>query len=545
MAAMATEATSAGPVAAGRPSHYPVLGAAAVLVGAFVVNFDTRLFSIALPDLRGAFGLSFDEGAWLSTVATGSQILVAPAIAWLATVFGVRRVLVVPSLIYTAASLGIPFIRNYQMLLIAHFIHGLLLGVFIPATIMIVLRNLPMRWWLPGLSIYAFRLAFISNTGVWLVGFYVQHLGWQWIYWQDAAVALVMAQLTWLGTPHEDVNRQLLAKADWGGMLLLGAALAMIYAGLDQGNRLDWFGSGAVTSLIAGGSVLFICFIINEAMVREPWASPTVLFSRNVILVLLTLVAYMVTSLSNTMLITNFLTTVGQFRPEQIGDMLAMYTALPLIVVIFVVVYLLRRIDARIVAIVGFVSFAIAAWLGTRVTQAWSPETFIPMALVQSVGQGLTFTALLIFATSNSNPARVTAFVAYIQFMRVDVIEISTSAMSTWLRVREQVHSHLIGLHVSVGDSEVAQVLARLTGRFAEHSAAVETAVAGATETLAALVRREANVLSIIDGFQVCFWAALVGLLLISLMRAAPPGPLTPGTRQAPPAGPPHPQATA
>jgi hypothetical protein len=28
------------------------------------------------------------------------------------------------------------------------------------------------------------------------------------------------------------------------------------------------------------------------------------------------------------------------------------------------------------------------------------------MALLQSVGQGLTFTALLIFAMSNSNPAR-------------------------------------------------------------------------------------------------------------------------------------------
>jgi DHA2 family multidrug resistance protein len=33
-------------------AHYPVLGAAAVLVGAFVVNFDTRLFSIGLPCLR-------------------------------------------------------------------------------------------------------------------------------------------------------------------------------------------------------------------------------------------------------------------------------------------------------------------------------------------------------------------------------------------------------------------------------------------------------------------------------------------------------------
>ena len=45
---------------------------------------------------------------------------------------------------------------------------------------------------------------------------------------------------------------------------------------------------------------------------------------------------------------------------------------------------------------------------------------------------------------------------------------------------------------------------------------------------LASLVRREANVLSIIDGFRVAFWAAIVGLLLIILMRAAPAGPLTP-----------------
>jgi len=74
----------------------------------------------------------------------------------------------------------------------------------------------------------------------------------------------------------------------------------------------------------------------------------------------------------------------------------------------------------------------------------------------------------------------------------------------------------------------VAQALGRLTGWFAQHSADAETAVARATTVLASFVRREANVLSIIDSFQVAFWAAIVGLVLISLMRAAPAGPLTP-----------------
>jgi len=236
----------------------------------------------------------------------------------------------------------------------------------------------------------------------------------------------------------------------------------------------------------------------------------------------------MVTSLSNIMLVPNFLIGVAGLRPEQAGNVLLLYTALPLVVAVPAAVWLLRRVDARIVALLGLSSFAIAAWMGTRITHEWAPDDFIPMALVQAVGQGLTFTGLLIFVVSNLNPARATAFVAYIQVMRLDVIEIAVAAMTTWLRVREQVHSNLIGLYVSAGNSDVAQAVGRLTGRFVQHSADAEAALARATTVMASVVRREANVLSIIDGFQVAFWAAITGLVLISLMMAAPAGPLTP-----------------
>jgi MFS transporter, DHA2 family, multidrug resistance protein len=525
---MTTVTVGSGHDSVDRPSHQRWLAVGAVLLGAFIASFDVRLFALGLPDLRGQFGLSFDEGAWLATASTAPQILIAPAVAWLATVVGLRRVLVWPCLLYFAVSVAIPFVRDYQLLLALHLIRGLLLGVFVPATIMIVLHNLPMGWWIVGLAAYSFRLSFTGNAGVSLVGFYVEQIGWQWLYWQDAVVAIVMALLTWLGTPREGVNRLLAARADWGGMLLLGAGLALIYAGCDQGNRLDWFESGTVTGLIVGGGALVLAFLVNEAIVPEPWASPTVLMSRNVALVLLTLMTYMVTSLSNTMLVPHFLTVVVGLRPEHVGGVLLLYTALPLLVTVPAAVSLLRRIDARIVALLGLTSFATAAWMGTRITHEWSPDNFIPMALVQCVGQGLTFTGLLIFVLSNADPARTTAFVAYIQVMRLDVIEVATTAMTTWLRVREQVHSHLIGLYVSAGDSDVAQAFSRLTGRFAQHGADAEAALARATTILGSLVRREANVLSIIDGFQVAFWAAIVGLLLVSLMRAAPTGPLTP-----------------
>ena len=178
-----------GPVSTGGVSHRPMFAVGAVLLGAFLANFDSRLFTIGLPDLKGALGLSFDEGAWLSTAATASQIMIAPAVAWLATAFGLRRVLGIPSLLYALVSLLIPLVRDYNVLLALNIVHGLLLGTFVPATLMIILRNLPTRWWLPAIALYSIRVGLSLNSGISAVGFYVEHVGWQWLFWQDVIVA--------------------------------------------------------------------------------------------------------------------------------------------------------------------------------------------------------------------------------------------------------------------------------------------------------------------------------------------------------------------
>ena len=211
-----------GPLSRGGIAPQPLFAVGAVLLGSFLANFDSRLTSVGLPDLRGAFSLGFDEGAWLSTASIGSQIFIAPAVAWLATAFGLRRVLGIPSLVYALVSLLIPFVRDFPTLIALSIIHGMLLGTFVPATLMIILRNLPTAWWLPAIAIYAIRVGFALDTGTALVGFYVDHLGWQWLYWQGAVIAPLMGLMVYLGTPREPVSRAVLADADWGGMLLLG-----------------------------------------------------------------------------------------------------------------------------------------------------------------------------------------------------------------------------------------------------------------------------------------------------------------------------------
>jgi DHA2 family multidrug resistance protein len=515
-----------GPISRGGVAPQPLFAVGAVLLGAFLGNFDSRLTSVGLPDLRGAFSLSFDEGAWLSTAGIGSQIFIAPAVAWLATVFGLRRVLGIPSLLYAAISAVIPFIHDYNLLIAASVVHGLLLGTFVPATLMIILRNLPMGWWLPAIALYSIRVGFALDTSSSANGFYVEHLGWQWLYWQSVLVAPLMGLMIYLGTPEEPVNRALLREADWGGILLLGAGISMVYAGLDQGNRLDWLGSGTVVALLLGGGLLCAAFVINEFLVRQPWASVTILFSRNVGLGVIVILLYTLASLSNSSLVPNFLATVTLLRPEQSGHLLLIYGALPMFVMVPVSIFLLRHVDPRVVLTIGLSAFAVANLLGTQLTHDWALGDFETIVILQSIGQAFTLFPLIIILLSNADPSRATAFAAYIQITRLGGAEIGVALMGTWLRVREQIHSNYIGQHVVNGGADVTRILKQLSEGFAGHGAGA--APARALGTLSALVAREANVLAYIDGFWLTFWLAMLGLGFTALMTRAPPGPFTP-----------------
>jgi MFS transporter, DHA2 family, multidrug resistance protein len=515
-----------GPRSRGGIAPRPLFAVGAVLLGSFLANFDTRLTSVGLPDLRGAFSLGFDEGAWLSTAAIGSQIFIAPAVAWLATVFGLRRILGIPSLLFALVSLVIPFTRDYTLLIALSIVHGLLLGMFVPATLMIVFRNLPIRWWLPAIAIYSIRVGFALDTGSSMAGFYVDHLGWQWLYWQGVVLAPLMGLMVYLGTPPEPVNREVLRDADWGGILLLGTGISMIYAGLDQGNRLDWLESGTVAALLIGGGLLLAIFLINEALVRQPWAHVSVLFSRNVGLALLVIVLYTLTSLSNSSLVPNFLGTVVGLRPEQTGELLVVYGALPMLVMVPLSIFLLRHFDPRGVLIVGLSAFAIANLLGTQLTHDWARDDFVAIVVLQSIGQAFTLMPVIIIAVANSDFTRATAFAAYIQIARLGGAEIGVALMGTWLRVREQIHSNYLGQHVENGGADVAKIISQMSGSFTGHGAA--TATARAIGSLSALVQREANVLAYIDGFWLTFWLAMVALGFVALMTRAPPGPFTP-----------------
>ena len=58
----------------------------------------------------------------------------------------------------------------------------------IPLTLSFVLRNLPMRYLLVGIAMYAMDIVFTTNVATSLEAWYMDHLSWHWIFWNSAVL---------------------------------------------------------------------------------------------------------------------------------------------------------------------------------------------------------------------------------------------------------------------------------------------------------------------------------------------------------------------
>lgn len=303
-------------------THHPIVGLLGVMLGALISTLTSRITTFGLADIRGAIGAGFDEGAWITTAYTVAQMLVAPAAAFLGVVFGPRRVLLVSSLTYGLAMLALPLTGTLTGVLTFQLLAGLSSGTFIPLTIGFIVRNLPPRYVVYGIAVYAMNVELSLNFAASVEGWVIEHLDWRWLFWDTALLAPLMALCVHFGMPAEPVRRDLLKDGDWWGIAYASLGFALLYAGLDQGNRLDWFNSGLIVGLFLSGGLLVGAFVVQELTCPKPWITFSALFRGNIPLLCLLLVLLRLIMLSTAYLVPQFMITVNNYRALEVGDTL-------------------------------------------------------------------------------------------------------------------------------------------------------------------------------------------------------------------------------
>jgi DHA2 family multidrug resistance protein len=340
------------------------------------------------------------------------------------------------------------------------------------------------------------------------------------IFWQNVPLALIMTLCLRRGMKLTPINPTR-PPPDIFGLTAGGIGLALIYAGLDQGNRLDWLNSGLVWGLLTAGILLVASFIVHEARTPHPLINLKLLSSYPLPLLLLLVAFLRLSILATAFLIPLFLGAVRGFRALEVGQTL-LWIAAPQLILCPLAGLMLRRSDARLVASIGLGFIAIAclmvAW---NITPVWGSEQFLPSQLLQAVGQSFALSGIVFFSVLHLRPQDALTFGAALQTARLMGGEIGTAALA---RVRGQVASNMIGQHVRIGDPDV---IARVRAYGAATTRVFDppTAASRGAAVLSAVVRSAATTQAVIDCFVAISALASIALLVLVLMQSAPDGP--------------------
>ena len=506
-----------------KPNAY--LGTLGVFLGAGITTLFGRLLTVGLPDLRGALSLGVDEAAWIPTAYNMALMFMGPFSIYLGGLLGIRRVLLWGTFVFIVATILMPFSPNLSVLLALQVIAGIGSGPFYPLAMTYALRSLPLRYTIYGIGVYSMDILSVTAFSVPLEAWLTDHLSWRWIFWICPALAALMMLCIYRAIPHPPARTGPKPSVSWVGFLYASLGLSLIFGALDQGERLDWLGSGVIVAMLASAAFLFIAAAIRRWMSPNPLVNIPFLANRNILILATSLFALRFMILAIALLVPAFLGAIQGYRPLETGRVL-LWVAAPQLIVGFVGAWLMRRVDGRLMLAVGFATVAVASLLNTQLTSAWVGDNFWTSQLVIAPGLSFIFVALIgsilqsLAATGAlARPFDVLTFSAFIHCIRIFGGEVGSTFMQHFIAVREKYHSNLIGLHVEAGNWLTDERLRFLTGGVSSNSTGMDEAQRRSAALLGGQVRQQAYTLAYMDGFMIIAWVCVGVIVLIAFMK--------------------------
>ena len=504
-------------------SHTPVLGIVGVVLGAGIVTLAGRLLTLGLADLKGNVGMGFDQGAWVGSAFNVALMFIGPFTVYLSALVGPRRILLVGAGVFAAVSAVLPFVHDYSLLIALLAAAGLSSGTFYPLTLTFALRNVPLRYLALTLALYATAVEGAVNFAPALYGFCRDHLSWEWMFWTSAVITPAMMACVYYGIPASPKVQSSTGAPSFVGFFFASAGAALLFAALDQGQRLDWWRSGVFNGLVVAGTFLVLCAIVRRLREPNPFVDVPYLGQWNTVLLGGALCAFRFVLLATAVVIPQSLAVhgldTGQLAPA------VLWTAVPELVLAFFAAHLLNRgMDSRLVMGLGFATIAAACVTNAQYTGVWSAENYFRSELLMAVGQsfafvGLVSTIILQAFTSGglTSPFRVLTFSAFFHTVRLFGGQVGVAVMTRFIAEQEKLHSYLLGLHVQAGDWITDHLLRGVSAGLAAKSSGA--AAGRAVAIIDGKIRLEAYTLTFIDAFHLIVWVCVGALVLTALLR--------------------------
>jgi EmrB/QacA subfamily drug resistance transporter len=353
----------------------------------FMVTLDNLVVTTALPVIRKDLHASLSQLEWTVNAYTLTFAVLLLTGAALGDRFGRRLMFSVGLGIFTLSSAAAALAPSATALDLARAAQGVGGAIVMPLTLTILSAAVPPERRGLALGAWSGIAGLAVATGPLVGGAVVEGISWQWIFWLNVPIGLILAPLAFLRLreSHGPAGR-----LDLGGLALASVGLFGIVWGLVRANSIGWGTPEIVGSLVAG-SVVLALFVLWELRAAAPMLPMRFFRNRAFALTNVSSLFMFFGMFGSIFLLAQFFQTVQGYSPLQAGIRILPWTAMPIFIAP-VAGALSDRIGGQRIMGVGLALQAIGlAWIST-VTTPTTPysEVVIPF-FISGIGMALFF----------------------------------------------------------------------------------------------------------------------------------------------------------
>jgi EmrB/QacA subfamily drug resistance transporter len=355
--------------------------------GSFLAALDVVVVASALPTLRTHLGASLSDLEW--TINAYNLVFACLMLtgAALGDRFGRRRMYVLGLAVFIAGSAACALSGSAGALILARVVQGAGAAVVLPLTLTLISDAFPVEKRGTAIGMWGGITGLGVAAGPVVGGAVVQGISWQWIFWINVPVGLVVAVLSaWRLRESHGPRPQL----DLVGLVLVGMGMFALTWAPVRAPSSGW-GSAEVVGALVVGTLFLTAFLMWERRARYPML-PLAYFRRRGFSTANGVIFFQFVSLLGSVFMITQLFQIGLgLSPLDAGFRILVFAGMPMLVAP-IAGALADKVGNRPLMVLGMVLQAVGlAWLATVVEAGVGYGTLVLPLIVAGIGISMCF----------------------------------------------------------------------------------------------------------------------------------------------------------
>lgn len=481
--------------------------ALATMLATIMQSLDSTIVIVALPHMQGAMNATQDQIAWVLTSYIVSAAIFMPLTGFLVARLGRKRLFMWAVAGFTLASMLCGIAPNLETIVFCRLLQGILGAFLVPLSQAALLDAYPPSDHAKALAVWGIGVMVGPILGPTAGGLLTEYISWRWIF----LINLPFGLLAWFCLaaflPETKVEPD--RRFDLIGFAFIAIAIGSFQLFLDRGEQLDWFASREILIEATMAAVFLYFFIVHIFTEPEPFLEPGLFADRNFCVGVVLSATLALVNLATMGLLPAFMINLLGYTVVDVGNSMAP-GGVATMVGMLLSGRLAGKIDPRYAIFGGYALVSFSVWEMTTFGLNTTAHDVMINNLIRGAGMGLAFIPI----SSNTFSTLATRYrnegTSLYQLLRNIASSVGVSIAITLLSQAMQSHHAALAAYINPFSLPLNAGVA---------SGIYNLDTPQGLMAIDAEVKRQAAMLAYQQVFRFTWWASMVAMPLILLMR--------------------------